>query len=58
MRCVTQNTHQLHTIFGGGYVAEQHGEGDQRHLPSSKESDFALDFGDILKTLRAALSLR
>ena len=55
---ITEKSHQLHTIFGNGYVAEQHGDEAQRQLPSSGDRDFTVDLGDILKKLRAALSLR
>ena len=54
----TETSHQLHTIFGNGYVAEQHGEDAQRQLPAAAEGEFTVDVGDILKKLRAALSLR
>ena len=46
--------HPVQTIFGGGYVPEQHD--DHRHpslLPNEK-----LDFAEILKSLRAALGIR
>ena len=58
MSRTTEKSHQLHTIFGNGYVAEQHGEETQRQLPSSGGNDFTVDVGGILKKLRAALSLR
>ena len=50
----TQCIHPVQTIFGGGYVPEQHD--DDRHpnlLPQQK-----LDFAEILKSLRAALGFR
>ena len=58
MHRTTEKSHQLHTIFGNGYVAEQHGEETKRQLPSSGEGDFTVDVGHLLKRLRAALSLR
>lgn len=54
----TQNSNQLQTIFGGGYVAEQHGDETRRHLPVLESREFIVDFDDLLKALRAALSLR
>ena len=55
---ITEKSHQLNTIFGSGYVAEQHGDETQRQLPASDETDSTVAFGDLLKTLRSALSLR
>jgi len=57
MRLVNQGTNPLQTIFGGGYVIEQRGDETRRHLPRPEHDDFGLDFSEILKTLRAALSL-
>ena len=58
MQHVTQGSSQLQSIFGSGYVAEQSGDETLRHLPPCGDGDFATDVGDILKALRAALSLR
>jgi hypothetical protein len=58
MRLITQGSSQLHTIFGGGYVIEQRGDETRRNLPPLEDSEFGLDFSEILKALRAALSLR
>jgi len=49
---------QLHTVFGSGYVAEQRAEETKRHLPPDEPRTFDVDFGEILKTLRAALGIR
>ena len=57
MRLITQGSSQLHTIFGGGYVIEQRGDETRRNLPPLEDSEFSLDFSEILKALRAALSL-
>ena len=57
MNYTTQNFTQAHTIFGGGYVPEQHGDDTYRHLPAPEKREFAVDFAELLKTLRAALSL-
>ena len=54
MYAMTQSIHPVQTIFGGGYVPEQHD--DERHpglLPREK-----VDFAAILKSLRAALGIR
>jgi hypothetical protein len=48
----------LKTIFGGGYVPEQHGEATRRYLPAAEPHEFVVDFDAILKALRTALSLR
>lgn len=58
MRLATQSSTQLHTIFGSGYVLEQRGDQSQHHLPQSDDRGPVLDFGKILATLRAALSVR
>ena len=49
---------QLQTIFGGGYVPEQHGDATRRYLPAAEPHEFVVDFEAILRVLRAALSLR
>jgi hypothetical protein len=54
----TQNFTPLQTIFGAGYVAEQHADEAQGYLPPSEPREFAVNFDELLKTLRAALSLR
>ena len=68
MHLTTQSTTQLQTIFGSGYVPEQHGDATQHHLPSSEQNISSLDdaikamrnamFDEMMKALRAALSLR
>jgi hypothetical protein len=57
MRLTTQSTNQLHTVFGSGYVSEQHADGSRGHLPPSEEREFVVDFDDLLKALRAALGI-
>jgi hypothetical protein len=54
MYATTQSIHPVQTIFGGGYVPEQH---DDEHHPGllPKEN---VDFAAILKSLRAALRIR
>ena len=58
MYLTTQGSHQLRTIFGNGYVPEQHGEETLRYLPTPDAGQFGLNFEEILKALRSALSLR
>ena len=58
MHLASQSSTQLHTLFGGGYVLEQRGDETERHLPAVEPLTFEVDFGEILKTLRAALALR
>lgn len=53
----TQNFTQARTIFGGGYIPEQHGDDTYRYLPAQEKREFAVDFAELLKALRAALSL-
>jgi hypothetical protein len=58
MRLATQSSNQLHTVFGGGYVLEQHSDDACRYLPPSDSRAFVVDFAEVLESLRAALSLR
>ena len=58
MQLASQNSTQLHTVFGGGYVAEQRGDETRGHLPPADDRTFNIDFGEILKALRAALLIR
>jgi hypothetical protein len=53
-----QNFTQLQTIFGAGYVAEQHADEAHGYLPPAEHHAFALNLDELLKALRAALSLR
>ena len=53
----TQNFIPL-PVFGTGYVQEQRGDESHRYLPGAGERDFVLNFDELLKKLRAALSLR
>ena len=58
MRVASYSTNQLLTVFGGGYVAEQHVDRTHSYLPPSEPREVIVDFGAVLKALRAALSLR
>jgi hypothetical protein len=53
-----QSSNQLDTIFGAGYVSEEHGDETRRYLPPLHDGELLLDFSRILDSLRAALSLR
>jgi len=57
MYLITQGSSQLYTVFGGGYVLEQHSDDANRHFPQSADDKPVIDFAEVLKTLRAALSL-
>jgi hypothetical protein len=57
MHLATQSSSQVHTLFGGAYVSEQHGEETCRHLPPLEDDDRVVDFAEVLKTLRTALSI-
>ena len=48
----------LQTVFGGGYVQEQHSDATHRYLPQVEKHEFNVDFDAVIKALRAALSLR
>ena len=58
MCLTTQSSNQLQTVFGGGYVLEQHSDETYRYLPRSEDREFVVDFDALLNVLRAALSLR
>jgi hypothetical protein len=58
MYLTTQSSNQLHTVFGGGYVPEQHRDDTRGYLPASDGREFIVDLAEVLKTLRGALSLR
>jgi hypothetical protein len=57
----TQTTSQFlgTSIFiGSSYVPEQHSDETQRFLHRPEKHSFAVDFDQMLKTLRTVLSLR
>jgi hypothetical protein len=63
MYLAAQSSVQLQTVFGGGYVLEQHSDAAHRYLPPSVvgegfESLTASMFDEVMKSLRSALSLR
>ena len=74
MNSTTQNFTQAHTIFGCGYVPEQHCDETYCYLPPSEDREIgfgairnvdkalkglnAAMFGEVVKALRGALSLR
>jgi hypothetical protein len=58
MHLASQSSTQLHTLFGGGYIVEQRGDETERRLPPAEPRTFNVDFGEILKALRAALGIR
>ena len=58
MYCSTQNFSQVQTVFGGGYVMEQHRDATHSYLAIREKHDFAADLDAVLKALRSALSLR
>jgi len=54
----TQSFTQVPTLFGSGYVPEQHADVAHSHLPASERRELAVDFDRLIKSLRAMLSLR
>lgn len=50
----TLSIHPVQTIFGGGYVPEQHDDSCHPSLLLNEK----LDFAEILQSLRAALGIR
>ena len=57
MYLTSQNFTQVATIFGSGYVPEQHRDESHRYLPASEKREPLVSFDELLKKLRAALSL-
>jgi hypothetical protein len=56
---ITQTASQvLGNVIGGLYVPEHHSDEIERYLPRPEERSFAVGLDQMLKTLRAALSLR
>ena len=53
-----QSFTQVQTVFGGGFVQEQHRDGTHSYLPCAEKHDFRTDLDAVLKVLRSALSLR
>jgi hypothetical protein len=63
MRLTTESSNQLQSIFGGGYVLEQHRDERLWNLSSSDvdekiESPTVSMFDGVMKSLRPALWLR
>ena len=63
MRLAAQNSNQLQTVFGGGYVQEQHRDEAFWNLSTADVGEVVGSltvsmFGEVLKSLRAALSLK
>ena len=54
----TQNFTPPYTLFGGGYVPEQHNDPTRWYFTPSEKRKIAVNFDEMLKSLRAALSLR
>jgi hypothetical protein len=56
----TQTSSQVlgNLVIGGLYVPERHNDEIERYLPRPDERSFAVGFDQVLKSLRAALSLR
>ena len=65
---IPRSPHQHQTIFGDGFVSEQHADAADRHLPpqdqrivSFRDATNALRgamFAEVVNALRTALSLR
>ena len=53
-----QNFSQVQTVFGGGFVQEQHRDATQSYLAATEKHNFREDFDAVLQALRSALSLR
>ena len=64
MRLITQSSNQIQTIFGSGYVLEQHSDeacwnlAQPDHVAGVVGYRTASMFDEVLKCLRSALSLK
>ena len=63
MRLTTQSSNQLQSIFGSGYVLEQHSDATHNYLPHSDVNGMISSLttsmlDEVMKSLRSALSLR
>ena len=54
---IETSTHQSFAVVGSAYISERHHDEVHRYLPPL-ESKFHINFEEVLKTLRSALSLR
>ena len=55
MHFTGQNFTHIATIFGSGYVPEQHQDESSRYLPIPAKREPLVNFDELLKKLRAAL---
>ena len=51
-----QNFTQVPTIFGSGYVPEQHRDENHRYLPISEKREPLVKFDELLKKLQRCRS--
>ena len=63
MRLTTQSSNQLQSMFGSGYVLEQHSDATHSYLPRSDAREVigsltAAMLDEAMKSLRSALLLR
>jgi hypothetical protein len=54
----TSNQTIQNSIFGSAYIHERHVDEGHCYLAHTERREFVVDFSEILKALRAALSLR
>ena len=55
---IQTHSQQMFALVGSAYIAEHHADEMHRYLSPSESRKFAADFDELLKFLRAALSLR
>lgn len=54
---VETSSQQIFAVVGSSYISEHHGDELHRYLPvSERKGSFNLNFDEVLKTLRSALS--
>ena len=56
---IETSSQQMFAVVGSAYVSEHHGDELHRYLPASERTGtFNLNFDEVLKVLRSALSCR
>ena len=59
MNLTTETSNQqIFAVVSSAYISEHHSDETHRYLPLAEARDFTVDFGALLKSLRAVLSLR
>jgi hypothetical protein len=56
---IETSSQQIFAVVGSAYISEHHSDETHHYLPLSEKREFnVVNFDELLKALRAALSLR